>query len=108
MGLIIDVLKNFFTKPFTRRYPKEKLQPFDKFRGRLIYLPKKCIGCMKCARNCPSHSINFHKKGDIDFDMGQCIYCGLCVDICPVGAIIWSQEFEFSNKDKKTFREVRD
>ncbi len=107
MGLYRDVLKNLLSKPFTRRYPKEKLEPFDKFRGRIVYLSKKCIGCMKCVRNCPAHAIMFRKKGDIDFNMGQCIYCGLCVDICPVGAIKWSQEFEFSDRDKKRLKEVR-
>ena len=97
MGIMWECFKNLFKKPFTRRYPFVKAEPYEKFRGRILYKSNVCIGCMQCAKNCPSAAITFHKKGSIDFDMGECFYCGLCVDVCPVNAI------EFSNKTQFWF-----
>ena len=36
-----------------------------------------------------------------EIDIGKCIRCGLCVDVCPVDCIWFTQEFELSDKDKK-------
>lgn len=103
MGITLDVIKNLFKKPFTRKYPFEKLKPYPKFRGRIHYFPERCIGCRSCERFCPVGAVKFHKKGKIDFDLGLCISCGMCQDVCPPRpkAINISTEFEFSDKDKK-------
>ena len=104
MGIAIDILKNFFKKPFTEMYPFVKKDPKERFRGRILYDSKKCIGCQLCFKNCPVNAIKFHKKGKIDFDMGKCIYCGLCRDVCPVKCIYYTHEFEYADSDKKKLR----
>lgn len=101
MTLMKEVLRNLLRKPFTRRYPKERTEPFDRFRGKLIFHSEKCIGCQLCSRNCPSAAIKFYRKGRLDFDMKTCMQCGLCVDLCPTHAITWDRKFETSGKDKK-------
>lgn len=101
MGINWECIKNFFSKPFTRKYPFVKDEPYKKFRGRIIYKADVCIGCMQCSKNCPGEAIKFYKKGKIDFNMGECFYCGLCVDVCPVNAIEFSNEFEFADKNTK-------
>lgn len=103
MKIILEALKNLVTKPFTRRYPVEKLEPYPRFRGNIVFNSRKCIGCRRCANNCPSQAIKFIKGGKIRFDMSTCIYCGLCVDVCPVKALAFNQEFELANRDKKKF-----
>lgn len=30
------------------------------------------------------------------YDLGSCIFCDICVQVCPQDAIEWSQEFEHS------------
>jgi len=34
-------------------------------------------------------------------DMGRCVTCGLCVEICPPKVIWFTNEFELANKDRK-------
>ncbi|MFH1474145.1 MAG: 4Fe-4S dicluster domain-containing protein [Candidatus Aenigmatarchaeota archaeon] len=108
MGITTEAIKNLFKKPFTRRYPKEKLKPYKRFRGRIKYYPKRCIGCRLCEKYCPVGAVKFHKKGKIDFDLGICVTCGMCQDVCPTQpkSIEMTNEFEFSNKDKKKLKNV--
>lgn len=89
-----EAIFNLFRKPFTGKYPFGDKKVCDRFRGWLVYHPKKCIGCKQCEKNCPVSAVKFHKKGKIDFDMGLCILCGQCGDVCPTQAITYSTEFE--------------
>jgi NADP-reducing hydrogenase subunit HndC len=49
--------------------------------------PDKCIGCTKCARNCPVGAISGKLKELHTIDPAKCIKCGVCVDNCPKNAI---------------------
>ncbi len=49
--------------------------------------PDKCIGCTKCARNCPVGAISGKLKELHTIDPAKCIKCGVCVDNCPKDAI---------------------
>lgn len=49
--------------------------------------PEKCIGCTKCARNCPVNCIAGKVKEPHVIDQTKCIKCGACMANCPVGAI---------------------
>jgi NADH-quinone oxidoreductase subunit I len=33
----------------------------------------------------------------IDFSL--CMYCGICIDVCPFDALFWSPEFEYAELD---------
>ena len=47
-----------------------------------------CIGCTKCATNCPVDCITGSIKQKHEIDTSACIKCGVCKNICPVDAII--------------------
>ena len=47
-----------------------------------------CIGCTKCARNCPVSCISGNPKGQHKIQQDKCIKCGACYSSCPVSAII--------------------
>jgi NADH-quinone oxidoreductase subunit I len=32
-------------------------------------------------------------------DFALCMYCGICVEMCPFDALFWSPEFEYSEYD---------
>lgn len=49
--------------------------------------PTKCIGCSKCARNCPVEAIHGEIKKPYTIDTGKCIKCGACIDQCRFKAI---------------------
>jgi NADH-quinone oxidoreductase subunit I len=31
-----------------------------------------------------------------DIDYSLCMYCGICVEVCPFDALFWSPEYEYS------------
>ncbi len=56
--------------------------------------PDICIGCGKCAKNCPADCItksNYtapgHKLPSMQIDTSKCIKCGTCISNCKFGAI---------------------
>ena len=49
--------------------------------------PDLCIGCTRCARNCPVNAIAGKPKEKHVIDPDICIRCGICKQVCPVNAI---------------------
>lgn len=47
----------------------------------------KCIGCTRCARNCPVDCISGSVKEMHHIDESKCIRCGVCYSGCPVDGI---------------------
>ncbi len=108
--------KNFFMQTFhlfglmksvrgavTYQYPEEQ-RPLSKrvrTRHRLTQREDgspRCVACMMCETVCPARCINIvaqeHPDPNIekmpasfDLDLGMCVYCGFCVEVCPEDAI---------------------
>ncbi len=107
-------LKTLFTKPTTQQYPKVKPQLAPRTRGVIALMEENCTVCMLCARECPDWCIyiDSHKetvppkdggrartRNILDrfaIDFALCMYCGICVEVCPFDALFWSPEFEYS------------
>jgi len=56
--------------------------------------PDKCIGCGKCAKNCPNDAIiktdyvaPGHKLPSLSIVADKCVKCGACMDNCKFNAI---------------------
>lgn len=78
----------------TVNYPLEKLKPFERFRGALLFDQVVCIGCNLCVKACPSSCIALEnskspegkKVAKVDWytiDFGKCNFCRLCEEACP-------------------------
>ena len=103
--LLVDVIKSWFSRPVTIKYPKEKDRPKN-YRGKIEWDDSKCVRSLTCVRTCPSYAIKFekkdlHDKGRIKINHGKCIYCYMCVDKCPAKALIGTKEFEMATDDKR-------
>jgi len=109
------MLRTLIKGSHTVQYPKVKEAPTPRARGVITLHEDNCTACMLCARECPDWCIYIegHKykapprrpggkprqknaldRFDIDFAL--CMYCGICVDVCPFEALFWSPEFEYS------------
>jgi NADH:ubiquinone oxidoreductase subunit F (NADH-binding)/(2Fe-2S) ferredoxin len=49
--------------------------------------PDTCIGCTRCARNCPVNAITGAPRQAHVIDPEICIRCGICEQVCPVDAV---------------------
>ena len=108
-------LQNLTRRAVTRQYPDEKPALPPRSRGVIALLEENCTSCMLCARECPDWCIyiDSHKEtipatteggrerqrnvlDDFSIDFSLCMYCGICIEVCPFDALFWSPEYEYS------------
>jgi formate hydrogenlyase subunit 6/NADH:ubiquinone oxidoreductase subunit I len=126
-GLGIGLLKSMavtFKHLFKRatanviQYPDQKQDLAPRTRGVIALKEENCTVCMLCGRECPdwciyidSHKESLppkreggrpRKRNVLDrfaIDYALCMYCGICVEVCPYDALFWSREYEFAEYD---------
>ncbi len=83
-----SLMRNFFSKKATRRYPQVARPPFADARGELTNDAALCTFCGVCAAKCPSQCIRVDKKSvSWQYDPFACIYCGICVENCKAKSL---------------------
>ena len=111
-------MRHMVSKAVTVQYPDEIAPLPPRSRGVIALKEENCTVCMLCARECPDWCIYIedHKerrapKGEgkraksfnvldrFAIDYALCMYCGICVEVCPYDALFWSPEFEYAEGD---------
>ena len=109
-------MKEYFTPKSTEQYPENRkttLHVAARHRGRLVFKRNddnsyKCTACTLCEKACPNGTIKIvahmeedpetgrkkKKLDDYQYDLGDCMFCQLCVNACNFGAIEFTNDFE--------------
>jgi NADH-quinone oxidoreductase subunit F len=62
--------------------------PAKKCRALIRYrINDDCIGCTRCAQNCPVGAIESRPYERHEIDTDTCVRCGTCVLVCPSNAV---------------------
>jgi len=105
-----EAIKAIIRGPYTTRYPKEPLLPYERFRGRPYFHDEDCTGCTACAQVCPATAIEVADKilkdgralRTLSVRWDICICCGQCQANCLTGkGIILSREFDYATCGKR-------
>ena len=111
-------LKHLFKHNTVIQYPDVKQDLPARTRGVIALKEENCTVCMLCSRECPDWCIYIdshkeelppkreggrkRKRNVLDrfaIDYALCMYCGICVEVCPYDALFWSREFEYAEYD---------
>jgi NADH-quinone oxidoreductase subunit I len=87
-------------------------------RGVIALVEATCTVCMLCVRECPVWCIHIESHKDVlpatrpggrdrsrnvldrfAIDYAVCMYCSICVDVCPFDALFWSPEYAYASGD---------
>ena len=115
-GLAVT-MRTMTRRSVTGQYPDVKPELPPRSRGVIALLEENCTVCMLCARECPDWCIyiDSHKEEVVvpgaarprqrnqldrfDIDFSLCMYCGICIEVCPFDALHWTPEFEYAETD---------
>ncbi len=111
----------------TRQYPHTEPDLPDRSRGVIALLADNCTSCMLCARECPDWCIyiDSHKEtleptveggrarthnvlDRFDIDFSLCMYCGICIEVCPFDALFWAPDFAYAEGDIRNLLHDKD
>ncbi|CAN5573904.1 hypothetical protein BH24ACT11_BH24ACT11_18670 [soil metagenome] len=88
----------------------------ERSRGVIALIEDNCTSCMLCARECPSWCIHVDSHGVTEvpaeggrprttavldrfaIDWSLCMYCGICVEVCPFDALEWAPAHAYAEQ----------
>lgn len=115
-GLAVT-MRTLFRRSHTRQYPHVQPELPPRSRGVIALMEENCTSCMLCARECPdwciyieAHKETVEQPGSararqrnvldrFAIDYSLCMYCGICIEVCPFDALYWSPEFDYVEHD---------
>jgi NADH-quinone oxidoreductase subunit I len=120
-------MRTMLRPAITTQYPHVKPDLPPRTRGVIALKEENCTVCMLCSRECPDWCIYIDSHKDVmppktpgarartrnvldrfAIDYALCMYCGICVEVCPFDALFWSPHFEYSTDDLSTLTHEMD
>jgi NADH-quinone oxidoreductase subunit I len=120
-------MRTMLRPAITTQYPHVKPDLPPRTRGVIALKEENCTVCMLCSRECPDWCIYIDSHKDVmppktagarartrnvldrfAIDYALCMYCGICVEVCPFDALFWSPHFEYSTDDLTTLTHEMD
>ena len=96
-------------------------------RGSIGLLEENCTVCMLCARECPDWCLwveghtevappvkeggrprTRHVLDRFAIDFSLCMYCGICIEVCPFDALFWAPETVATEPSREGLTEERE
>jgi Ni,Fe-hydrogenase III small subunit/ferredoxin len=96
--------KTIRTGVVTTDYPKTPARPPLMSRGKPEFDFQSWQDARPAAEVCPTGAIAVRDAGDsraVTVDYGLCIFCGLCAEAEPRGAVRITREFELAARDRR-------
>jgi formate hydrogenlyase subunit 6/NADH:ubiquinone oxidoreductase subunit I len=115
-GLTVT-LRHMLRPAVTQQYPEVMPDLPPRTRGVIALKQANCTVCYKCSRECPDWCIyiDAHKETQppasggrarsakildrFAIDYALCMYCGICVEVCPFDALFWAPDFDYAEYD---------
>lgn len=84
----------------TLDYPRTVPSLPDRFRGRPVLHAERCAeDCSACIEACPTQAIR-RETPRISVDLGRCLFCAECADVCPNGALSHTREHRLATRKR--------
>jgi NADH-quinone oxidoreductase subunit I len=96
-------------------------------RGVIALVEENCTSCMLCARECPAWCVHIDSHQEVmpaptaggrertrnvldrfAIDYSLCMYCSICIEVCPFDALHWSPETDYSTTEPGGLTHERD
>jgi NADH-quinone oxidoreductase subunit I len=90
-------LRTMLRPAITVQYPHVKPSLPARSRGVIALKQANCKEAHPPASGGRARSAKILDRFAIDFAL--CMYCGICVEVCPFDALFWSPEFEYAEYD---------
>jgi NADH-quinone oxidoreductase subunit I len=96
-------------------------------RGVIALVEENCTSCMLCARECPAWCVHIDSHQEVvpppatggrertrnvldrfAIDYSLCMYCSICIEVCPFDALHWSPEYAYAEGDIRELTHEKD
>jgi NADH-quinone oxidoreductase subunit I len=112
-GLAVT-MRTMSKRSVTDQYPDVKPELPPRSRGviALVECPDWCIYIDSHKETIPAPEGGRERQRNVldrfAIDFSLCMYCGICIEVCPFDALFWSPEFEYAEFDIRNMTHEKD
>ena len=86
----------------TMKFPKVLPEMAERYRGKPVLNSENCINdCSSCIDICPVDALE-KSSSLLEIDLGKCIFCGKCEEVCSGKCISFSKDFSMAVSERST------